>query len=95
MEGIITVSEGDIKTIDSNEKNTDLNTESGNSTDVNESSKSEDVPTVSEIVLQIVPGTEHNVQVHGLQGLASIDQELLRQFASSVAQELAQSGQGT
>ena len=94
MEGIITVSEGDIKAIDSNEKNTDSNAES-NSTDVNESSKGEDVATVSEIVLQIVPGTEHNVQVHGLQGLASIDQELLRQFASSVAQELAQSEQGT
>ena len=94
LEGIITVSEGDIEGIDSVRNNSDLNAESVNG-DADESSKTQDGQAVNEIVLQIVPGVEHNVQVHGLQGLASIDQELLRQFATSVAHELAQSEQTT
>jgi len=93
--GIITVSEGDAQRLDSNEKNVNMSIESTVLDAINPSKEGDGASTVSEIVLQIIPGTEHNVQVQGLQGLASIDQEFIRQFATSVAQELAQSEQGS
>ena len=93
--GIVTVSEGDVQRLDSNEKNMNMSIESTVIDAINPTKEVDGASAVSEIVLQIIPGTEHNVQVQGLQGLASIDQELLRQFATSVAQELAQSEQGS
>ena len=93
MQRIITVSEGDIHENVSAEKNRECDVDSSETNPDEASKHTEDVAIVNEIVLQIVPGSEHNVQVHGLQGLASIDQELLRQYASSIAEELAQAQQ--
>ena len=42
----------------------------------------------SQIVLQIVQSEEHDFQVQGFQALTSLDPELLRQLATSVAQEM-------
>ena len=53
--------------------------------------KNDNVSIRNEIVLQIVPAIDQAMQPQGLQDLSSIDQELLRQFATSVAQELTQS----
>lgn len=94
MVGLITVSQGDIQEIDAG-----INTSTGcaseshgtHKDDGTKSDETTDDLAVNEIVLQIVPSTEHDVQVEGLQALASIDHELLRQFATSVANELAQS----
>ena len=53
--------------------------------------KNDDVSIQNEIVLHIVPAIDQAMQSQALQDLSSIDQELLRQFATSVAQELTQS----
>lgn len=87
--GFIAVAKEDLQEVESSEKSPPVSGD-GDKNDMTEQNELVNASTVNEIVLQIVPGTENDVQVDGLQALTSIDQELLRQFATSVANELAQ-----